>query len=329
MNPITRTQLALMLHSLPHMGPKGLTRLFKEMPDGTLDEAVDLDEYSPWNLSSDTLQHEYRLHSEAAQCLAMKKDELLTSSKDMFESVSVLGIRVLTFLDSDYPALLKEYGVDTPPILYAHGNLGLLRDRKFAAVSSSDISAHSIEVLREFSGTLSDEGLVLVTSHNTHPYQVAGLASRSRNAPIILILDRGILSAFPHGLGFEPIAQARIWNLRFDPTRDLVISRFRLYDRWIGANGRERDRMVFGLSDVVIAVEIRPNGVMETECLRAHEKGREVYVYAPDVDTLPAGNKSLLEQGCSPIPAPTSRSLLTTLDLLNERPEGLFVDELE
>ena len=246
----------------------------------------------------------------------------------MADSVRKLGLRVMTLLDSDYPVLLKEYEVEPPPVVYAHGNLGLLRDRKFSAVSSAHINAVSTEVLREFAGTLADEGLVLVTSHNTHPYQVAGLAARSRNAPVILVLDRGILSAFPNGLGFEPVAQARIWNLPLDPSRDLVISRFRLYDRWIGANGRDRDRMVFGLSDVVVAVEVRPGGVMEAECLTAREKGREVYVHAPDIGTTPAGNQSLIERGCSPIPGSSARSLLTTLDLLNESPEGLFVDDL-
>ncbi|NIR00338.1 MAG: hypothetical protein GTN78_09080, partial [Gemmatimonadales bacterium] len=105
---------------------------------------------------------------------------------------------------------------------------------------------------------LCDEGLTAVTSHNTRPYQIVGLAAKSRNAPLALVLDRGILSAFPQGLGWEPVAQARIWDMRFDPERDLVISRFRLYDPWIGANGRERDRMVFGLADIVVAVEVRP-----------------------------------------------------------------------
>ncbi len=111
------------------------------------------------------------------------------------------------------------------------------------------------------------------------------------------------------------MAQARIWDLRFDPGRDLVVSRFRLYDPWIGANGRERDRMVFALADVVVAVDIRPGGVMENECLRAHKLGREVFVYTADDGAVAAGNQTLIEQGCSLVPAVWARSLLTTLDL--------------
>ncbi len=231
----------------------------------------------------------------------------------------------MTDADPDYPSQLREYDSTPPPIIYAYGNMGLLRERKFAVVSSSKISARGIEVTRELAGMLCDEGLTAVTSHNTRPYQIVGLAAKSRNAPLALVLDRGILSAFPQGLGWEPVAQARIWDMRFDPERDLVISRFRLYDPWIGANGRERDRMVFGLADIVVAVEVRPGGVMESECLRAHKRGREVYVYKPEEGALPGGNQSLLDKGCSPIPSPWARSLLTTLDL----PADAADDELE
>jgi len=314
-----------MLHSISHMGPKSITRLFNELPSTSLD-SIDLEALSVWNLAADTLQRKYRLHPEAASTIAYRKSELMESGQKLSDSVRQLGIRVMTILDSDYPAYLKEFGVEPPPIIYAYGNLGLLREKKFAVVSSNGTSNQGIEVLREFAGTLCDEEMIPVTSHNTVPYQVSGLAAKSRNAPVILVLDRGILSAFPNGLRFEPIAQARIWDMRFDFEKDLVLSRFRLFDPWIGANGIERDRMVFGLSDVVVAVEVRAGGVMEAECLRAYRNGREVYVYIPDSQPAADGNNALLGQGCSPIPGSSARSLLSTLDVLQAPVEGLFAD---
>ena len=315
-----------MLHAVPHLGPKGISRLISELPPGLPDDAIDLGGVRCWALSADTLQHEYKLHPEAAHCLAARKDELLAASAQIAESVAQLGIRVITDTDRDYPAMLREYEATPPPILYAYGNLALLRERKFAVIGSSKISPRAVEVTREIAGMLSDEGLVAVTSHNTHPYQIVGLAAKSRNAPVALVLDRGILCAFPQGLGVEPVAQARIWDIRFDSGRDLVLSRFRLYDRWIGSNGRDRDRMVFGLADVVVAVDVRPGGVMESECLRAHGKGREVYVYKPEGGLLPGGNQTLLHHGCIPISSSDARSFLTTLDLLDEPVGGLFED---
>ena len=320
MPAITRQQYALLLHSVPHLGPKGIAHLISELPPGLPDSLVDIEGLKAWKLAPDSLQKDYKLHQEAARCLALQKDELLASSAEIAESVRKLGIKVIAITDPDYPAPLKEYDSSPPPIVYAYGNMGLLRERRFAVVSSTTIGGRGIEVTRELAGMLSDEGLVAVTSHNTHPYQIVGLAARSRNAPLVMILDRGILSAFPQGLGWEPVAQARIWNMRFDPERDLVLSAFRLYDPWIGANGRERDRMVFGLADIVVAVDVRPGGVMESECLRAHKKGREVYVYQQE-GNLPAGNKNLVEKGCHPLKPEWAKSLLTTLDLPSEEVE--------
>ncbi|MDH7480938.1 MAG: DNA-processing protein DprA [Armatimonadota bacterium] len=315
---ITLPQFALMLHSVPHLGPKGIQRILCDIsaPIGT--KTINLSELQFWKLSADCLIRNYKVHPEAAHYIEFCKEQLLNSSRDLLKAVQKLGIHVVTVVDSDYPPCIREYEAHPPPILYIYGNMSLLRERKFAVISSNDISGRSIEITREISSLLSEEGLTAVTSHNTHSYQIVGIAAKSRNAPLVLVLDRGILSAFPQGLGWEPVAQARIWDLRFDPQRDVVISKFRVYDPWIGANGRERDRMVFSMADIVVAVEVRAGGVMEAECLRAFKHGREVYVYKPDDGEPPAGNQTLLNKGCEPLNPTQARSLMRTLDLPND-----------
>lgn len=326
MDVITVTEYALMLHSIPHLGPKGIMRLLKEIGNWSQDKIV-LTDLRFWNLSADSLQHEFKLHPRAAECIITRKEELLAECRKLSGYTSQLGIRVITILDPDYPPALKDYSSSPPPILYAHGNLSLLYDQKYAVVSSSRISPFTVEKTRQISSILAEKGLSVVTSHNTYSYQISGLAAKSRNAPVILVLDRGILSAFPQGLGWEPVAQARIWNLRFNPSKDLVLSQFRLYDNWIGSNARERDRMVFALADVVVGVEIRSGGVMESECMRAEKKGREVYVYKPD-ENIPPGNEYLIGNGLRPIPASWTQSLLDTIDLpMDEDYEELPYDE--
>lgn len=303
-----------MLHMIPHLGPKGITRLLKDLDAGSTDDRISLTSLRMWNMSADSLQQEYSLHPGAARCIVERKDDLLADSARIHDCAEQLGIRIISILDPDYPSALRDYEQYPPPVLYAHGNLSLLHERKYAVVSSSQISPLAVEKTRQISSILADDGLAVVTSHNTYPYQISGLAAKTHNAPVILILDRGILSVFPKGLSWEPVAQARIWNLRFDPAKDLVLSQFRLYDHWIGSNGRERDKMVFALADVVVGVEIRPGGVMESECMKAEKKGREVYIYKPDVG-IAAGNEFLIGNGLRPIPASWAQSLLRTIDL--------------
>lgn len=319
--------LILMLHSVPHLGPRGIARLLSEIGSPG-DGDLDLDALEFWNSPPDVLRGKYRLHQEAANCLACEKPKLMQTGAELLDAVTAMKIRVMTSVDPDYPLSLLDMAGNPPTILYAYGNLGLLRERKYAVVGSSSVSPDGLEVIREFAGILSEEGLVAVTSHNTEPYQVAGVAAKSRNAPIVLVLDRGILSAFPRGLRWEPIPQARIWDVRFDPERDLAISAFRLYDAWIGANARERDKTVFSLADVLIAVDVRGGGVMEKECARAHEAGREVYVHAPDSTMLSDGSNALIQLGCTPIKGSDAVSLLHTLDLFHEPVGSLFEDGL-
>lgn len=322
MQSITRTQLALMLHSVPHLGSKGIARLISELPPGLPNEQIELDDIKALTLSAGDLRREYKLRPKAADHIASRKQKLLLESRKAAYLVQKLGIRVLITLDPDYPTCLKEYEINPAPIIYTYGNLSLLRERKFAVVSSSGVQPQGIGVTRGLAGILCSEGLTAVTSHNTQAYKAMELAARSGGFPVIFVLDRGIMSAFHNGLDWEPVSQARIWNIRFDPKRDLIVSKFRLQDAWIGANGMERDRMVFALADVVIAVEVRPGGVMEKECLHAHKKGREVYVYMPESGEVLEGNKGLLEKGCRPIPVSWARSVLATLDLPSDQTDS-------
>jgi hypothetical protein len=50
-------------------------------------------------------------------------------------------------------------------------------------------------------------------------YQRALLCAVRNGAPYVLVLDRGLLSAFGNDLRKEPLKQARIWQAEFDPAQ--------------------------------------------------------------------------------------------------------------
>ena len=295
-------QLALMLSRAPRLGPRAAYSILTRLGSGP----------SVLTSSADELRKAYRLHPDAAEYLAANTPDVLAQSSELLDKVTGLGIHVITVLDNDYPASLRAYGRLLPPVIYAYGNVQLLRERKFAIVNSSSFSGRGAAATSEIAGLLIEEGLTLVTSHNNASYQLSLLSAKRRRAPLVIVLDRGIINAF-HGLmDWQPVATARIWDPQFDPQRDLVVSQFRLGDRWIGENSRLRDRMVFGLADVVIAVEIRAGGVMEKECLSAKQRGRELYVCSFGSDN-PAGNTSLIQAGCQQLIAADIRSQLISM----------------
>lgn len=221
---------------------------------------------------------------------------LLSECEELESRLSELGIGILTPWDTGYPLGLKTYDDSPPPVLYAYGRTDLLHERKFAIVNSNSASASSLEQSARMAEMLIGEGLIPVTGHNRHQYQLVALAAKRLDSPVVIVLDRGIISAFKGRLEWELFAGARIWDPQFAHDRDLVISQFRLGDGWIGDSSRRRDRTVLGLADVIVAVEVRPGGVMEQECLHALSTGREVYVCDQGSET---GNQKLIAAGCA------------------------------
>jgi predicted Rossmann fold nucleotide-binding protein DprA/Smf involved in DNA uptake len=301
---MNHTQLALMLSRVPHLGPRGAYNILTRLEQG-----ADI-----FSSSAEQLTKSYKLTSVASEYLAANAVSLLDESAELLRKVNELGISVITIRDTDYPTSLKVYQRHLPPVIYAYGNLQLLQEKRFAVVNSANMGECGSKATSDIAEFLIDEGLVTVTGHNNAPYQLALLSAKRKRAPVVIALDRGIINTF-HGLmDWQPVAAARIWDPEFDRDKDLVISQFRLGDPWIGENSKLRDRMVFGLADVVIAGEVRPGGVMEKECLFARNRGRELYVCSFG-ESQPEGNTRLIESGCQPLDATDAQSQLVSMCL--------------
>ena len=289
MEEISRTRLILMLSRVPGLGPKSLGSVLAQREGRTTFPAGSL----PISL------RQCGLAKRHIEFISANRAALLSETEELEARLAEVGIKVLTAWDAEYPRILKLHDDSPPPVLYTYGQTDLLREKKFAVVNSNSAGAHSLELTSGIAEMLIGEGLAPVTGHNRHPYQLVGMAARKLNSPVVIVLDRGIVSAFNGRLEWELFAGARIWNPEFDSSRDLVISQFRLGDSWIGDSSRGRDHTIFGLADVIVAVEVRSGGVMEKECLHALSIGREVYVCEHEGGS--AANTALIAAGCRPL----------------------------
>lgn len=141
-------------------------------------------------------------------------------------------------------------------------------------------------------------GCVPVTGHDRPAYKRLALAAQRLNRPTIYVMDRGLREALGPEFDRPPFSAARIRDTVFDVTRDLALSSFRLDDHALGSNNRRRDRTIYALADVIIALDVRAGGGMVAECLRAHAQGRLVWVADGGRD----GNEELRQAGCPSLP---------------------------
>ena len=335
--PLGFTRFALLLHSIPHIGEKTLTRLLHHVSSRRIEPETCLQ----WSVEE--WQTRCELDPRAAATLCEQQDALLSRADEMARTVRQHSLHVLTPQSPAYPDRLERFDDSPPPIVYALGNLGLLLPlpaspesaappaRKQAVkpaasyradadnseqVSGSQTPASTrapftfsiavsngadnatLKRMEAMATILAQRGCVPVTGHDRTPYKRLALAAQRQNRPVIYVLDRGLRDALGPDFDRPPFAEARIRETVFDTNRDLALSPFRLDDHAIGANLRRRDRMLYALADLVIALDVRAGGGMAAECLRAHEQGRMVWVAAGGRD----GNTLLREAGCTGMP---------------------------
>ncbi len=301
------TQFHLLLHSIPHLGEKslaGLLRLLaqrRSLPNAFLD------------LAPDALIRDYELSARVAEYLHDHRAALLAKSAELLRAMRLHPLQLLSTESAGYPARLVQFDPAPPPLLYALGNAALMEPflpTRFTFTIAVSNGATPVVLNRqdEIANSLIEAGGVPVTGHDRTAYKRLALAAQRRNRPTLYLLDRGLREALGPDFDRPPFSAARIRDAVFEVERDLALSPFRLDDHGLGANNRRRDELVFALSDLVVALDVRAGGTMMQECLSAYNQGRPVYIAAEGRD----GNEALRTAGCPALPViPDWQTLVT------------------
>ena len=293
------TEFLLLLHSVPHVGEKALARLLRL----TAQQRLAPEKFLAMSCSEWETQCE--LHPDAVEALHNQRDALIGRSAELARTLRTYDVHLLSAESATYPSRLIRNEDAPPPLIYALGKLALLdwsytAERfTFTIAVSNGAASSTLDRLDKLASELSAAGGVPVTGHDRAPYQRLALAAQRRNEPSIYVLDRGLREALGPQFDRPPFAAARIRDHAFDTTRDLAISPFRLDDHSIGAKNRRRDSIVFALSDVIVALDVRAGGAMYETCVRAAAQKRPVYV----ADGGRNGNAALLAQGYRALPS--------------------------
>lgn len=286
-------QWLLLLSLLPDVGRKTMRHVLERQQVHRLSPREVLE------IPVELLAEEYRLPSRAIHALKAELPHWLEQTEQLEAHLTRCGVRWISFQHAIYPNALEAMD-DPPAILFAYGNWELLNQPTFALLASHTVSKQGLAVLESLAQGFLEQGWVPIASVNQPAYQQLALCAAREGAPLILVLDRGLLQAFGEDLRREPVALARIWQAEFDPQRALALSPFRPHDGWVNANGRYRDRLIAYLADCPVIVEARAGGFMQTLGMELLQKGRPLAVYAGNLERSPA-HQALIEAGARPL----------------------------
>lgn len=205
-----------------------------------------------------------------------------------------LRVRVTTWKDPTYPALLKEIA-HPPHILYTCGTLSEDDNFALAIVGTRKITSYGQQVTEQFARELAANQVTVVSGLAQGIDTVAHQAALAAGGRTLAILGSGLDSIYPRA----NIALAR---QIVDSKRGALISEFPLGVKPESGNFPARNRIIAGLSLGVLVTEApETSGALITANF-AQEQGREVFAVPGSIFAKSSGGTNrLILDGAHPV----------------------------
>jgi len=198
------------------------------------------------------------------------------------------GVRVMTFLDEDYPKNLKNI-YDPPVVLYIKGEILAQDDVAVAIVGSRLASFYGRQSAERLGFELGSRGITIVSGLARGVDSSAHKGALKAGARTLAVLGSGLGRIYPE----EHVALADEIS-----ERGAVVSEFPMLTIPDKGNFPKRNRIISGLSMGVVVVEAadRSGALITADC--AAEQGREVFAVPGKVDSITSkGTNRLIKNG--------------------------------
>ncbi|WP_051633118.1 DNA-processing protein DprA [Thermonema rossianum] len=195
------------------------------------------------------------------------KEQWLRKAHNIIEQCRKLGIQITTITSSDYPYRLKEIP-DAPLVLYYTGNLEILNRPAVAIVGTRKPSGYGYYFLDSFFNDLKQYSLITLSGLAYGIDVYAHQKSIDSGIPTAAVLAGGLNQIYPPD--HIKIAKIILKN------SGLLLTESPPYTQTHPALFPARNRIIAGLSDVVVVVEARKKGGALITARLANDYNREV-----------------------------------------------------
>jgi len=238
------------------------------------------------------------------------------------------GVRILSFLDKDYPQLLKNFP-DAPPVLYARGNISLLNyPVSVAIVGARNASVNGRKIASRIAYELTENDVLVISGmargidSSAHK---GAMYAKNQKGPTIAVLGTGIDIAYPaeNQMLYSRIAE-----------QGLLISEFPFKTAAQVSNFPRRNRIISGLSAGTLVVEAGLYSGSLITAKSALEQGKDIFaVPGSPLESRALGPNYLIREGA--VLTETAADILNTLSISqnqsikNMKTDFLFLDKAQ
>lgn len=220
--------------------------------------------------------------------LDLQAEDLGRFEKEAFAQMNKFGVTPITFFSDAYPQKLKSIS-DPPLVIYAKGDVSLLKKKSIAIVGTRKPTTYGRNVCEDFTKELSAAGLVTVSGLAYGIDSVVAEKTLECGGKTIAVLAGGLDSIYP--------AQNTSLARRIVETGGLLLSENRVGVRPQSYFFILRNRIVSALSLGTLIVEAgQSSGTMSTANF-ALEQSRELFVIPGNITSPQSmGTNSLIDQ---------------------------------
>jgi DNA processing protein len=253
-----------------------------------------------WSAPDHQLQSAGLSQKLSRQLLKIRSQISLDKLSDQIQEA---GIQVLTWDDRDYPQSLRMIA-QSPFVLYIKGNLTEEDSWGVAVVGTRRYTEYGRRITEEISGELARHGISLISGLARGIDGLAHQGALTAGGRTLAVLGSGLDQVYPpehRGLAEEIARQGAL------------ISDYPLGTPPDGSNFPPRNRIISGLSKIIIVIEAGlKSGALITAGYGA-EQGKEVFAVPGKISSpMSRGTNLLIKQGAHPL-----LEVQDILDILN------------
>ncbi len=225
------------------------------------------------------------------------------SLDELEQKLHIQGIQVLTWDDPAYPDRLRQI-TQSPFVLYVKGDLLAEDAWAVAIVGTRRYSPYGRQVAENISHTLARNGITIISGLARGIDGIAHRNALDAGGRTIAVLGSGLDNLYPpeHRALAEEISN-----------KGALISDYPLGTPPDGSNFPPRNRIISGLSKIIIVIEAGERSGALIPANYAAEQGKEVFAVPGKISApMSKGTNLLIKQGAHPLLDPQD-----VLDLLN------------
>ncbi len=262
-----------------------------------------------WNLHKEDLE---RISIEQTEIQKILNFQYRQNLENQIYAMQKKQIQLITYEDQRYPYLLKQI-YDPPLVLFAKGNLALLKKDAVAMVGCRMCSTYGKKIAFQIAGDLTKQGYIIISGMAKGIDGYAHQGALAKKGGTIAVLGSGVDVIYPK-------QNEKLYDCIL-AQNGLILSEYIPGAKPIARHFPARNRIISGLAKGVVVVEAKARSGSLITVDFALEQGREVFAIPGNLNNPnAAGTNRLIQQGAK---------LVTDVDDIREELDLFFEKPLK